>query len=234
MTKVIRRTQPTTVTFVPRSLGNALAVTERKYFDTEVTRALVNVATSWAGAEQDPTTIGNLCSPQQGTSALTRVGTRINVLAIKIRGKITVASQTNQATGDTPAACRIILVQDMQTNAVQLNAEDVISSGAGSNGTEMFQNIDFFGRFRVLRDKRMIMQNPNLSWDGTNLEQQGLQRNFEWIVKFRKPVQVRFNATNSGNVADIVDNSFHVIGGVNNTELAASLAYKCRAVFVDP
>jgi len=152
---------------------------------------------------------------------------------MKITGRIDCAAQANQVDIDSASMCRLLLVQDKQTNAAQLNSEDVITSGAASGATLMFQNPAFFGRFNVLKDKRWIFQSPTVSWDGTNLEQGGLQKFFKWNIKFKKPVVVHFNATNGGTIADIIDNSFHVIGGCSNNSLAPTVTYKCRSTYLD-
>ena len=61
----------------------------------------------------------------------------------------------------------------------------------------------------------------------------GNLRSFNWNIRFRKPLIVNYNSQNTGNVADIVDNSFHVIAGVNRANTSVQLNYKSRVVFVD-
>lgn len=233
-----RQTRKVTTTipkrmFVARSFGTPLAVTERKYYDKEYASPIVGTTTSWAGCEADPATQLCLIAPTQGDDFNNRQGRKIHVLAIKLRGQINCAPQANQTAGEFSSIVRVCLVQDKQTNTAQLNAEDVISSGAASSALHMFQNPAFFGRFKVLKDKMYTLQNPAISWDGTNIEQNGLDRSFKMTIKFKKPVIVHFNATNGGTIADIVDNSFHVICNTNSTGLVPNLIYKSRVVFVD-
>lgn len=226
--------QPRALTFVPRSLGTPMAVTERKYFDSEASITLVVPGASWAGAEADPTTKLTLCVPVTGNDFNNRVGRKIDVLGIRIKGFITASMQLNQTAADAQPFVRYILVQDKQTNAGQLNAEDVINSGAGSVALAMFQNPAFFGRFKVLKDKTLRLPMPTITYDGTNLEQTGFTVPFKCSYTFKKPVRVNFNATNGGTIADITDNSFHLIAGVSDSLLAPTFNYKARAVFVDP
>lgn len=219
--------------FVARSFGNPRAVTERKYFDSERNAALAALTTSWAGGELDPATGNSLFFPVRGSDFNNIEGRKCQVLSIKIKGFFTMAAQANQTTTDDPGVIRICLVMDKQTNGAQLNAEDVINSGAASQAISMFQNPAFFGRFKVLKDKFYSLQNPAITWDGTNLEQNGLTKPFKITHKFRKPIIVHLNATNGGTPADCIDNSFHVIGGCTNNELAQSIDYKCRITFID-
>ena len=220
--------------FVPRSYGNPKAVTERKYFDTERTSTALNATTSnWANGEYDPATLNNLFSPSLGDDFNNRTGRKCQVLSIRIRGSIGIPQQANQTAGDPATRIRLVLVQDKQTNGAQLNAEDVINSGAASNARDMFQNPAFFGRFRILKDKNIVLQNPNFSYDGTNIEQAGLAKDFKISMNFKKPIDVHFNTTNGGTVADIVDNSFHVIAACDDVTLAPAILYKCRVTYMD-
>lgn len=209
------------------------AIVERKYFDNQLVAATITALTaSWAGGELDPTSL-SLFNPSRGSDINNVDGRKCQVLAIKIRGLITIPAQADATGADDPGVIRLVLVQDKQTNSAQLNAEDVINSGAANVALEMFQNTAFFGRFQVLKDKMFRVDNPAMSWDGTNIEQNGLQIHFKMNHKFTKPVEVHFNATNGGTVADIIDNSFHIIGGCTNTELSYGLNYKSRVTFID-
>lgn len=220
--------------FVPRSYGNPRAVTERKYFDSERTAvALPALTTNFASAELDPATLNTLFCPTTGDDYNQRTGRKCQVISIKIKGAITCAAQINQTAADNGSRVRLIVVMDQQTNAAQLNSEDVITSGAGSGAIDMFQNPAFFGRFKVLKDKSMAIYSPSITYDGTNLEQSGVVRPFKFNLKFKKPIAVHFNSTNGGTVADLIDNSFHVIGGADDISLAPQIIYKCRVTYLD-
>lgn len=208
-------------------------VPERKYFTLSLAAtAIATSGTTWAGGELDNATTLCLCAPTTGDDITNRDSRKIQILSIKINGTINVPAQTDVTTSDDAAQIRLLLVQDKQTNSAQLNAEDVMQ-GLSNNAINTFQNHSFFGRFQVWKDKTFDLANPNLSWDGTNMEQQGMTRHFKWNVKFKKPIVVHFNATNGGTVADIVDNSFHIIGLCSNNELAPTLGYAARTTFLD-
>lgn len=231
------------VTVVPRSFGTPRAITERKYFDTQLAAGafVTGGGTSWAGGELDPTGGANtLFAPTTGDDFNNRTGRKVQVISIKIRGKISGAAQVTQSIADGATSFRILLVQDKQTNGTQLNAEDVLASGSATLALYQFQNPAFFGRFRVLKDKIITLQNPTMApiiaagptYPNTVI-QSGLSREFKMNVKFKKPVVVHFNGTNGGTVADIVDNSFHLIGLTNDTSILGVIDYKCRTVFLD-
>lgn len=218
-----------TRTFVQRSLGTPLAITERKYYDATfaATALPVGLATAAAG-ELDPAA-GTLFSPVTGDDFNNRSGRKTQVVNIRMRGLFAVAVQADQAALDTSPFIRLLLIQDKQTNTAQLNSEDVINAV----GVYGLQNPAFFGRFRVLKDKTFKLGYPIPVYDGTNIEQSGMHVPFKLNVKFRKPVTVHFNGTNGGTVADIVDNSFHLIGWTSVTTLAPTITYYCRTTFLD-
>lgn len=215
--------------FVSRSYGTPLAITERKYFDNNLaSTAFTSGAATFAGCEMDPATQNCLFSPVQGDDYNNRQGRKVHVLAIKIRGMITYPISDNQVGALVTPHLRILLVQDKQTNAAQLNSEDVVQTNIMG-----FQNPAFFGRFRVIKDKIVNFTDPVRSWDGTNIQQSGDQRHFKMKVKFAKPVVVHYNSTNGGTVADVIDNSFHLLGATTDTGLAPAIAYRVRTTFVD-
>lgn len=216
---------------VPRTRGAQVAG-EMKYFDTRLALSAIPSVAAWTGTEFDPATFNTLCVPTVGSAINQRIGREIKVLKIKIHGHILCSNQVTQSDTDLPTDVRIALVQDLQTNAAQMQGEQVFSATTTADEAPLtFQNIDNFGRFRVLKDKNITFQNPSLAWDGTNVFQGGLIRHFKWSIKFNKPVSVRFNATNGGSVADIVDNSFHVVANSSSTELAPQLSYLCRVCY---
>lgn len=219
--------------YVARTAG-VRAITETKYFDSEKASTAVPVSTTtWASTEMDPTTANALFTPSAGNAYDQREGRKVYVKAMKIRGILNVAAQADQSTVEGAAIVRVVLFIDKQTNGAQANGEDVIGSGTNILPVQMWQNPASFGRFRVLKDKTWIMQNPNVTYDGTNVEQLGIATQFKMTVKFRKPLLVNYNNTNGGTVADIVDNSFHILAVTNSAGLAVTLSYKCRTVFCE-
>lgn len=223
--------------FVPRTFGNPRAITERKYYTqqrTTVALSDLSAGTDWAGCELDPATVLTLFAPTTGDDFNNRDGRKVQVISIKVKGYFDVPAQANQAATDSAALIRLILVQDKQTNAAQLNAEDVVGGVANAaNNINQFQNPTHFGRFRVIKDKLFNLQNPAIGFDGTNIEQNGLKKTFKFNIKFRKPQVVHFNATNGGTVADVIDNSWHIIGGSQGISLAPTIQYQVRTTFID-
>lgn len=216
---------------VARTRGAAVTG-EMKYFDTLKNAVAIPNSTDWTATELDPTTYNTLVCPIVGSGVDQRIGKSIKVMKIKIRGSIICAAQTGQATEDEASVIRLILHQDKQTNSTQAQGEDVMANAAdGVMNPLSFQNINNFGRFRVLKDKTWQLQQPGTVWNGANVLQSGLAMHFKWTIKFRYPVVIRFNATNGGTVADIVDNSFHIIGTTSSVSLVPKLYYQSRVCY---
>lgn len=216
---------------VARTRGGAVTG-EMKYYDTEKDGTALPASNDWTGTEFDPVTTNCLFAPTVGAGVNQRIGKSVDVHKIKINGLLVCPSQTDQTAADSSSLCRVMLVQDKQTNSSQMQGEQLMETGTSDTiGINSFQNINNFGRFRVLKDKFISLQNPNMSYDGTNVEQAGLVRPFKFKVQFKKPIKVRFNNTNGGTVADIVDNSFHVIANSHNIALAPQISYYSRTCY---
>lgn len=232
---------------VPRSIGAAV-IGEMKYFDCEMGAgsAVAAVATTWtAGSLKDPATTVNLgaaavanplClfAPTVGSGLNQRVGRKVRVYKIKIRGYVQCTPQSAQTVGDGNAQIRYGLVLDKQTNAAQMTTAALFNgASAAQSCISSFQNPNSFGRFAVLKDKVFAIQNLNITGSPTtgDLVQQGFMRPFKITHVFKKPLTVNFNATNGGTVADIVDNSFHFFIGTNLADYAPGCAYYSRVAY---
>ena len=183
--------------------------------------------------------------PTVGSALNQRIGRSVLVRKIKIHGQITAAATgTNLASWEPylPQKVRVLLVQDTQTNAAQMTAAQLLNDAGASDTTiNSYQNPNNFGRFRVLKDKDILVQDPNFSVEYNPDDEpqtgyartNGLIRNFKFSVNFKTPVKVQFNATNGGTVLDIVDNSFHMLAACTgvSTNHPPSISYYARVAF---
>lgn len=206
---------------------------EMKYFETEKAVTAVSASADWTGTEYDPTGDG-LFFPQVGSAINQRIGKACKVHAIKIRGFLRIPRVDAPAQSMDACVFRLLLVQDFQTNGTQAQGEQVMTDpteNTASAACLQWQNINNFGRFKVLKDKTVVLQNPNQANTTGTEDTQGLIRPFKIIYKFKAPVEVRFNATNGGTIADVVDNSWHVMCNVSNSTYAPTINYMCRICF---
>ncbi len=220
--------------YVPRTPG-ALALGETKVSDQFLSVSALTASTDWTGTEHSPATTNCLFAPGPGTGINQRVGRQVTIKKVKIRGYIQCVSQTDQTTADNAAQCRVQLVMDKQTNGAPMQGEELMATPTATaiSAVLSFQSTANFGRFQVIKDKQFTLQNPNMSHDGTNIEQAAIVRYFKMNWTPRGGLKVRFNATGGSTVADIVDNSLHIIANCSNVALAPTLSYNCRVTYSD-
>lgn len=221
-----------------RSAG-AFTTTERKYFDTTLANTALVASADWTGTEFDPVLPANtfnLCSPAPGSAINQRIGRKIAVHAIKIRGHLNFTILTAQTAVPASPTVRMVVFQDKQTNGTQAQGEQVMAApgtAAAQNAIASYQNLANFGRFRVLKDKTYVFKDGiavnNASATTVSADYNTIP--FKFNIKFRKPVIVHFNATGTALVADIVDNSFHIIANCDIT--GAGISYEARAIYTD-
>jgi len=214
-----------------------MAITERKYYDLDRNVAVVGLGTDWTNTGVNPTSQGSLFAPVLGSSSFTRLGKQVNVCKIQIRGEVSlnpISTIVFPSSGRYGVSIRLILVQDMQTNASIFLPANVINSGSTIVPIHMFQNPDNWGRYRVLKDQTWTLYYPMAIYDTTAVAYTGMSKAFHWTVTFNPPLRVRFNGVNNGTIGDIVDNSFNLMAGCDAPTLTCQLAYKSRVIFVDP
>ncbi len=220
---------------VARTMG-PFAYSESKYFDSFLDASAVSESTDWVNGEDDPVTLNTLVVPVEGSDIDNRIGRKIAIYKIALRGMIITDSIAAGAVALNNPVIRIILYLDTQTNGTQSQSEELMATpGAADEAlvTCTFQNLANLGRFRVLRD---ILVQAERTWvqDAAGTASQG-GRDAYWrmTVKFKKPIIMRFNATSGGTVGDIVDNSFHIIANASDSDFATKISYQCRAYYKD-
>lgn len=221
--------------FVPRTMG-PFAQTESKYFDSFLDSTAIAEGIDWTGTELDPTSL-SLFTPIEGSDIDNRIGRKVSLYKLSLRGLISSSALSDQADILAVPFVRLILFMDMQTNGTQAQGEQVMSSPGTTSiflNVNTFQNPANFGRFRVLRDKTYKLGISTAQTDGTNTSSQAHPVvPFKMTVKFNTPIDIRFNATSGGTIGDIVDNSFHLIGTKSSAAYASIIAYQCRGYYKD-
>lgn len=227
--------------FVMRTPG-AKAAGETKYFDSQRSATAVPASTGWLATEIDPATLNTLVCPTQGAQINNRIGRKIILKKLRIRGVITPTVQSDAADVTVPRSYRIIVFQDQQTNGAQAQGEDVMKAPTTATAPlafSSFQSLANFGRFRVLKDKIYSDRNAVAFNDAaaTGSMVAGQNIPFKINLKFARGIPIHFNSSNGGvgdgDVGDIVDNSFHVLMQANSTSGASTVQYQCRAVYTD-
>lgn len=221
---------------VARTRGAAVN-TERKYYDlTIVPTAIPKIVAGNNWVNTRMTGLPTLCAPVQGSGVFQRDGQKIYLHKIYIRGTIK-GPEFNGGTDNS--IVRLLLVQDTQTNAANFAETECIASNSSGSGLAFndFQNTANFGRFRVLKDIRLKINFNCSFWNATLASEvsPGSMTAFKIVHKFKRPLLIRYNNSNNGNVSDIVDHSFHLLAAQQNDQgPVQNLDAQCRAYFTDP
>lgn len=204
---------------------------ETKFYDTALADTALATNTAGAGGELDPTA-DTISAPAQGDGEENRDGNRILLKSAFVNGMINLSAQTNQTAADGAMGWSVYLVHDKQSNGATLNSEDVFVNPTGSalGGATLLRNLQYSTRFRVLAKAHGTIDQPNMSYDGTNIEVGGVQRQFTLGWKGDMPVQFKGGATAAG-ITGVADNSLHIIGFTTSTGMAPKITYNARVRF---
>lgn len=173
--------------------------------------------------------------PVQGAAAFNRIGQKITLKSLRVRGVV-----TNILTSVQQMA-RIIIVYDRQANAALPIWTDVIGavvSGGGPSSTIMdgiqLANRD---RFIILADEQYNLPSvTNTTGVLTNMaypqEKNPSMFNFDRFIKL-KDMETHFNNTNGGTFADIQTGSLSLFFAVQTTDSSWSLTWSARTRYTD-
>lgn len=210
---------------------------ERKFYDTALTPTNVASPTDATSGELDPSGTSMISTPAVGDSEQNREGKKINILSVEIEGYLNRAGAEASTGVANDLQCMVALVLDTQTNAAQLNSEDVFknTSASAQLAHSPVRNLLFASRFQVLKKKVFNLDNPSVGYAAANdLSWNGIGRKFKWFIKFPKGLVVNFNAGTTASIANVIDNSLHIIAFANTSTAGntATLQYNARIRFV--
>jgi len=201
---------------------------ELKFYDTDKAATALVSAANWAGGEMDPATYLCLSAPAQGDSQSQRNGRQIVVRSVQGKGTSHMLPSISTDV-DLPVIVFVALVLDTQTNGAQLNSEDVFADPVlGETSVVPFMNLQFAPRFRVLKTARFKLS-PMIAGATGAVDSNGDTAAFSLF--WRGIVPVNFTSGTTEGIANVMDNSFHVLAHCSNTNGAPTLAYQARIRF---
>lgn len=208
---------------------------ELKFYDTSLVSATLTAPTDASGGEHDPSATIVLNSVVQGDGEQQRDGRKITMKNLYINGIVVVAPQASQSSGDSATIVFIAVVLDTQTNGATISSELVYTNEAASAilAASPMRNLQQADRFRVLKVQKMTIQNPNIANDTGStggVVSNGLVRGFKMFVPLHNMVVTYKGTTES--VANITDNSIHIIAYCNNAALVPKISYNARLRFM--
>lgn len=204
---------------------------ENKFYDTSLAASALTTPGDAAGGEHDPSATIVLNSVIQGNGESNRDGRNIKMNSVHLNGLVSVAAQINKTAADAGSIVTIALVLDQQTNGATIASENVYKnqSASGTLAASPFRNLEFVKRFKILKTIHVTMPPVPISYDGTNIEQAGQQK--PWRMNVQLGGMVTNYSGTTETVANIVDNSLHVVAFCSNLDQVPLLYYNARLRF---
>lgn len=221
--------------FVARTMG-PFATSESKYFDSETSGfAVAEETQNWAAAND--VVKGVMCIPTEGTDIDNRIGRKIAIYKLAIKGVINPAILQDQADVLSAPCYRIIFWQDTQCNGTVTTSASLMQGGTAATAAvtfTAFQNPENFGRFRVLKDVVLRAGVPIASTDGANTTTITIPNiPFKLTHRWRIPLTIKFNAADNGNIGDIVDHAFYLSIQKSTVNYTETVTVRTRAYYKD-
>ncbi len=204
---------------------------ERKFYDTSLISGALTAPTDSTGGEHDESATICMNTIIQGDGESERDGRKATIQSAFVKGVIKCVKVANATVTVDATKVYVAMVLDTQTNGAQLASELVFKNdSANANlAASPMRNMQYTQRFRILDTFEAVLADPNISWDGTNMEQQGI------LLPFQLSSNLTFSTQYSAStetVANITDNSLHIIAFCSNTGLVPTINYNARVRFV--
>ena len=178
----------------------------------------------------DPTVTGAvslLSAVVQGDTESQRIGRKIIVTDILIKGHLKLAGGANSATANR---IRLAVVWDKQSNGASMTA-GLVWNTAGTADINSYRDLSHVGRFVILHDKVHTMMMP-LSGNGTTDQSGDAMRDVHISIKCCIPIEFDASAT-TGAITTQQVNSLHFVAFEEATGPTTELQLNSRLRYVD-
>jgi len=206
---------------------------EKKFYDTGLAQTVLVSSAGCSGGEMDPSATSMISTPAQGDSEQNREGKRIVIKSCMINGLVSSAPQETQANPPPVLKVYVALVLDTQSNGAQLNSEDVFKNTIADATLSAVpqRNLLYAQRFRILKSEVFDLDLRTLSHVAADsFSYCGVSVPFQWYVPM--DLVVNFNAGTTSSIANVIDNSLHVVAFCSSATQASYLAYNARIRFL--
>lgn len=230
-----------------RRAGGSMG-SEKKYVDGYLAKTnILNVSTTdddWTATEMNPRQVtavyGCLPIPRQGTNYADRDGRRIMMKSIRIWGQIQwTPVAAIPALPPVLGPVRLIIVQDKNSCGGQLDGEQVIGVGLGSDGQKVVSsdnalmlptNPDGWGRYVIKKQIIIVPPFDTSVAEGNSADFAARSMIVPFSMKVKLNTVVNFNAS-TGAIGSVVDNSFHLLAA-SSSPGPVTCTYYARTSFI--
>lgn len=226
-----------------KALGYSSA--ELKWHDTSHYSQTIVTTTDMTGMVIHPGGTNTLClnSINQGNSAKSRIGSKILITSIWIRGVITVSAHDDFDAFDTAPNVFIALVQQKESRGLIPNTGRVWENPTNQIRMSVvpLRNLNYSEEFNVLR-QQTIETNRYLrqvshgkgSTAGTADTVQSPAYDIPFQMKWTGQIPTKYLAlNNTDDIAAIIDNALHLTACCSDNTRNPQIAWHCRIRYLD-
>lgn len=177
-----------------KRFNNRLPIVEKKFFEARTTTSPIPITM----------TKNNLNIIAQGFDEIQRIGRRILITKVMIRGLVQLAAAVDT---ESFAGIRMWIIQDLQTNGTEFTTTDFLELQLpGSSEYLSFNKLANKNRFKVLYDKTMVL---NTMAQGSSVSFSTLEIPFNiFLDRSKKPIEIEYSdLTTTGSVSSQRSNS---------------------------
>lgn len=210
---------------------------EKKFLDVVASQVSIPAPTDCSGGEMQPETpagINCLSAPAQGDSESQRDGKKIIMKSIFVTGAIKWSTVVDQDDAFEAGPVFVALVMDTQTNGATIVSEQVFTNPNDIANVNCYplRNLQYSSRYRVV-DHVTVQPRTSIAFNDA-----AATGSMAWCIEpftlsTKKLTDVPINFTSTtADVANVADNSFHIIAFCTGTSPAAAISYNSRMRFV--
>lgn len=190
-----------TSTVVSRGFRFPVTSTEKKFFD--IASGTINISTT--------ASINLLCIPQLGTDFTNRIGRKILIKSVYIRGYVSTEAANSGFANSLSVGTqlvRMIILADMQPNGAAPAATDILNTADSASQL----NANNRDRFKIIKDKTWCLGGTRTSITANEVQAVAIspqQFNLKWYKRLN--METIFNAGNAGTIADINSGALYLV-----------------------
>jgi len=206
---------------------------EKKFYDTYLTATALAASVDATGGMIDPSATSMISTPAQGDTEQSRDGKRIVIKSCQVNGFVYTGELELQAGPPASTKVLVALVLDTQSNAAQCTSDLIFknSTASATGAVSPLRNLLYAARFKVLKSEVLDLDTLTTSHvvaDAFAMPGKGVA--FNWYLPMELPVN--FNAGTTSTIANVIDNSLHMVAYTTSTALAPKITYNARIRFM--
>lgn len=207
---------------------------ETKFLDVYASSIALAAPTDCSGGEIQPEGGCTNCisCPAQGDGQSNRDGRAITMRSIFVSGRVDPTVLSDQADCTYVPTVFVALVQDTQTNGATIVSEQVFTNPndiAATNGYPL-RNLEYSSRYRVLDHATVSLAPAYSMTDGANTGSL-MATGKTFTLSWNRPIPMKMAST-TADVANVIDNSLHIIAFATSTGFSPKISYTSRMRFV--